>query len=87
MVSETPTSWPVVMPDGRPAPAVLTEAELIKLLRLDEAGGPKNPAETIRRYRDLRLLRGCKIGNVIRYPLGEVVRFLAVKTTTDNGSA
>ena len=72
------------MPDGRLAPAVLTEGELVTLLRLDEDGGPKNPAETIRRYREMRLMRGCKIGNVIRYPLGEVMRFLAVKTTTDN---
>ena len=76
--NDFPTSWPITLPDGnggwRPAPLVLTEAEAISVLRLDEPDGP------IRRYRDLRLLRGCTIGNVIRYPLGEVLRVLAVKT-------
>lgn len=78
----------VILPDGnggfRPAPLVLTEAELVTLLRLDEPGGPKDPAETIRRYRDEKLLRGCRIGRAMRYPLTEVVRFLATKVAADN---
>ncbi len=78
----------VVMPDGDGglclAPAVLTEAELIRFLRLDEPGGPKDPGQTVRYYRDrAKLLRGCKIGNRILYPLTEALRFLALKVATD----
>ncbi len=76
------------LPDGsggwRPAPLVLTEAELVMMLRLDEPGGPVKPAETIRRYRDKGLLRGCRVGRAIVYPLDEVRRFLAVKVAADN---
>lgn len=81
-------SLSAVLPDGnggwRPAPVVLTESELITLLRLDEPGGPRNPSETVRRYRDKGLLRGCRIGNTLRYPLGEVLRFLAAKVAADS---
>ena len=76
------------LPDGsggwRPAPMVLTESELVTVLRLDEPGGPVKPAETIRRYRDKGYLRGCKVGRSIVYPLDEVRRFLAVKVAADN---
>lgn len=75
------------MPDGNgglcPAPAVLTQEELIRFLRLDEPGGPAKPAETIRRYREKNLLRGIQIGRTVRYPLAEVLRFLAVKVADD----
>ncbi len=54
------------------------------MLRLDEPGGPVKPAETIRRYRDKGLLRGCKVGRVIVYPLDEIRRFLQVKVASDN---
>jgi hypothetical protein len=74
------------MPDGKPAPLVLTEAELIQLLRLDGSDGPKNPGETIRRYRGKGLLRGVQIGRAVRYPLAEIQRFLSVKAT-ENGSS
>ncbi len=82
----------MVMPNGNggwcPAPAVLTERELIRFLRLDEPGGPKNPSETLRYYRDrAKLLRGCKIGNRILYPLSEAMRFLALKVATDAANA
>ena len=63
---------------------MLTESELVTLLRLDEPGGPRNPGETIRRCRDRGLLRGCKIGNAMRYPLVEVMRFLAAKVAADS---
>lgn len=81
---------PAILPDGnggwRPAPMVLTESELIALLRLDEPGGTGNPGETIRRYRDKGLLRGCKTGNAMRYPITEVLRFLMAKVASDNQS-
>lgn len=63
------------MPDGRPAPAVLTAEEAIELLRLD---GP-NPARTLKYYRDNNELVGFRIGRKVRYPLNEVMLFLARK--------
>ena len=85
---ETTSLQTTYLPDGsggwRPAPLVLTESELITMLRLDEPGGPTKPSETIRRYRDLGLLRGCKVGRAIVYPLDEVRRFLQVKVAADN---
>jgi hypothetical protein len=66
----------VFMPDGRPAPAVLTVDELILLLRLDG----KHPERTIKYYRDEGLLVGIPLGRKTRYPIDEVMRFLAEKT-------
>ena len=63
------------LPDGRPAPAVLTADELVSLLRLDNA----NPLRTLKFYRDEGLLVGIRIGRKVRYPLDEVMRFLAQK--------
>lgn len=63
------------MPDGRPAPAVLTADEAIELLRLDGAGGLR----TLKYYRDEGQLVGIRIGRKVRYPLSEVMRFLAQK--------
>ncbi len=81
---------PLYMPDHdggyRPAPSVLVEEEVIAILRLNEPGGPKNPSDTLKYYRDKRLLRGCKIGNVIRYPAAEIERFLATKVAFDASS-
>ena len=74
------------MPSGKPAPLVLTEPELIQLLRLDGPDGPKNPSESIRRYREKGLLRGVQIGRAVRYPLVEIQRFLAVKAADDGSS-
>ena len=63
------------LPDGRPAPAVLTADETIELLRLDANTG----ARTLKYYRDEGLLVGIRIGRRVRYPLDEVMRFLAQK--------
>ena len=65
----------VFLPDGRPAPAVLTADETVSLLRLDNA----NPLRTLKHYRDEQLLVGVRIGRKVRYPLDEVMRFLAQK--------
>ena len=69
----------VYMPDGRPAPVLLTEAELIQFLRLDliEVRFPK---QTIQRYRDKGLLRGCQVSKQILYPTSEVMRFIDRQT-------
>jgi hypothetical protein len=53
-------SGTIYMPDGRPAPVLLTEAELIQFLRLDLID-VSFPGQTIRRYRDAGLLRAVQI--------------------------
>jgi len=68
--------YPVYLPDGRPAPLILTEEELLFLLRLDkDSGGPKTPAYTLAYYRK-QGLRGIQIGKRMRYYLPDVVEFL-----------
>lgn len=63
------------LPSGKPAPVVLTDVELIELLRLDG----NNPLRTLKFYRDEHLLRGIQIGRKIRYRLCDVQLFLAKK--------
>ena len=65
----------IFLPDGRPAPAVLTAEELISLLRLEG----EHPERTLRYYRDENLLTGIRLGKRVRYPLGEVMRFVSKK--------
>jgi len=66
----------VFMPNGTPAPAVLTTEEVVLLLRLDG----EHPERTLKYYRDEGLLEGVRLGRKIRYTLDEVMRFLANKT-------
>jgi len=66
----------VFLPDGRPAPAILTAEEAISFLRLD---GP-HPARTLKYWRDQGRLTGVRLGKRVRYPLAEVMRFVAQKT-------
>ena len=73
----------VYMPNGSPAPLVLTEEELIILLRLD-VEGPKDPSLTLQYYRDKGLLKGIRIGKRVRYSLGEVFEFLNSQTEWTN---
>lgn len=72
----------VFLPDGRPAPAVLTAAEVVSLLRLDG----KHPERTLKYYRDEGLLCGVRIGRKVRYPLSEIMRFLAQKVALSKSS-
>ncbi len=69
--------------DGKPVPEVLTENDLINLLRLNE-DGPKDPTLTIHYYRDKGLLRGIRIGKRIRYTKQEVLNFLEKQTNWTN---
>ena len=66
---------PAVLPDGNggftPCPDLLTEAETIRYLRLDR-DGPKNPAGTLKYYRDQGVLRAVRIGRNLRYPRKEL---------------
>ena len=64
------------MPNGLPAPALLTADEAISLLRLDNA----DPLRTLKFYRDEGLLSGIKVGRKLRYPLDELMRFIRSKT-------
>ena len=73
----------VFLPDGRPAPAVLTAEETISLLRLDN----KNPGRTLKFYRDEGLLVGVRLGKRLRYPLAEVLRFLVEKAEKQRATA
>ena len=66
---------PVYMPNGTPAPEVMTQQEAIHFLRLDEAD-LKNPATTLQYYRDKGILRGTKIGKTIRYTKEDLLDFL-----------
>jgi len=52
----------IYMPDGKPVPEVMLESELIEFLRLD-ALGVRNPANTLRYYRERGILQATRIGN------------------------
>ncbi len=54
---------------------ILTEAEAIRWLRLDGSNGPRDPAGTLRYYRERGLLRAIRIGRRNRYYLPELERF------------
>ena len=66
---------PTVLPDGNggftPCPALMTEDEAIRYLRLD-VNGPQNPKGTLKYYRDRNFLRAVKIGRNLRYPRREL---------------
>ena len=66
---------PIYMPDGTPAPEVMTQQEAIHFLRLDEAN-LKNPATTLQYYRDKGDLTGIRIGKTIRYTKQDLLDFL-----------
>ena len=75
MSSENQHPSGVFMPDGRPAPSVLTAEEAVVFLRLDQTN-IKNPVQTLRYYRERGLLRGIKIGLKLRYRLTDLLDFL-----------
>ena len=64
-----------IMPDGRPAPTVMTPGEAIAFLRLDQTG-IKDPLLSLRYYREKGLLKGVKIGLKLRYRLADLLDFL-----------
>jgi len=73
----------VFMPGGTPAPEVMLESELIKFLRLDVLG-VKNPAGTLRYYREKGKLRATKIGGYNIYTKADALEFLR-HLTKNNG--
>ena len=63
------------MPDGSPAPYVLTAQETIIFLRLD-TNGTKHPEATLEHYQKEGLLIPITIGKCRKYPLPEILRFI-----------
>ena len=64
-----------LMPDGKPAPAVMLEKDLIGFLRMHELG-IKNPGNTLRYYRERGKLKPTRIGGHNVYTLDAVMEFL-----------
>ena len=73
--NDIPYIGPVYMPNGIPAPEVMTQEEAIHFLRLDHAD-LKNPATTLQYYRDKGELKGIRIGKTIRYTKEDLLTFL-----------
>ncbi len=70
------------MPDGKPAPMVLTAGEVATLLRLDG----EHPERTLKYFRDRGMLRGVRLGKKVRYRLQDIQTFLARKAGAEKGS-
>ncbi len=66
---------PVYMPDGTPAPYVMTAEEAIRFLRID-TNGTKYPEATLQHYQKEGLLCPITIGKCRKYPLPELLRFI-----------
>ena len=66
---------PVYMPDGTPAPYVLTAQEAVRFLRID-TNGTKHPDATLQHYQNEGLLNPITIGKGRKYPLPELLRFI-----------
>lgn len=58
-----------------PVPFLMTEADLIRFLRLDETGVGR-PGETLTYYRKKSLLKATQVGRCLRYRLPDVLEFL-----------
>ncbi len=56
----------------QPAPYVLTDEEVARIIRLE----CKDLKESLRRYRDKNLLKPIQLGNHLRYLLPDVLKFL-----------
>jgi hypothetical protein len=59
---------------AEPAPYVLTEEDMVRLLRLETAA---DPYQTLYRYRNKGQLRATQVGKHVRFLLPDVVKFLA----------
>ncbi len=70
-----------VLPDGNggftACPEVLTEEEAVRYLRLD---GDRNPARTLKYYREKGLLKATTIGRHLLYRCVELDNFLELQT-------
>lgn len=67
-----------IMPDGKLAPSVMTEAEAIRYLRIDKQKA--DATKTLQYYRDKKLLKATKIGKNLLYSRNELERFVELIT-------
>lgn len=82
-LQEDRSVWPYLPGEpALPCPELLTEAEAIRYLRLDEIK-TEDPAGTLRYYRKKGLLRGTQVGKCVRYRRVELERFLERVTETN----
>lgn len=63
------------MATEHPSP-LLTQEEAIAWLRLDESGGPSCPEASLKRYRDIGLLKCVRVGRSARYHIDDLRAFL-----------
>ena len=63
-----------LMPNGKPAPTVLTEAQAIEFLRLNETS--RSPARTLQYWRSSGKIRSAKISRAHTYHLEDLIAFL-----------
>ncbi len=68
-----------LMPDGKLTPAVMLEQDVIDFLRMREVG-IKNPANTLRYYREKGKLKPTRIGGHNVYTLDAIMEFLEIMT-------
>lgn len=66
----------IYMPDGRPAPLVMTPEEAGKLLRIEGV----NVQTTLDRYRKEGRLRGTQVSGRVLYTVPEILAFLKKQT-------
>jgi hypothetical protein len=76
-------SFTAYLPSGQPAPLVLSEQELISLLRLDGEDGSKDPHLTLNYYRS-RGLKSIQLGKHLRFYLPDVIKFLEDQSRLTN---
>lgn len=77
-----PQRFTVFMPatadrPAEPAPYVMTEADLVRLLQMKSS----RPYLALLRYRKLGWLKAIQVGNGIRYLLPDVLKFLETAKT------
>lgn len=60
---------------AEPAPYVLTEEDMVRLLRLESV---TDPYQTLYRYRSKGQLKGTQVGKHVRYTLPDVLEFLEI---------
>jgi len=74
---EQPHQIPVCYFPGThlPVPPVMTPAEVVRLLRIDQTG-TKDPIRTLDYYRKRGLLRAIQVGRSLCYRLEDVLDFL-----------
>jgi hypothetical protein len=75
---------PAILPDGNggftPCPSLLTEAEVVRFLRLDLEDTGSEPTQTLKHYRDRGQLIAIRVGRNNRYRRQDVEDFLKKKS-------